>query len=353
MTPMQNSSQFTLRSRRLGFAMRVDRRAPLVIAVLSMVILAVAVLNLTLGSFPVTAVDALKTALRLESANPDYHFIVNELRLPRTLVAIAVGMGLAVSGVVLQGLTRNVLAAPSIIGVNAGASVTIVAAIIAFPQLSTRYYPPVAMIGAFIAITLIFLLAWRGGSSPLRLILVGIGVNAVAWAITSTLIVFGDIERVTGALVWMVGSVNDSSWKHLTAVAPWLLVLLPFVLLSARTLNALNLGDAIAVGLGVRLEWQRGLLIFASVALAASAVSVAGTVGFVGLMAPHIARQLVGSSHEGLIPTAALVGGLVVLAADTVGRNLFAPTQIPAGIFTAILGAPYFLYLLYRNRNEW
>ena len=342
----------TLRSSRLPFSFRLDRRAPLALAGLALALLAVSVLNLSLGSFPISAGDALRTALQLESANPDHHFVVNQLRLPRALIALLVGMALAVSGAVLQGLTRNALASPGIVGVNAGASVTVVAAIIAFPQISVRFYPLAAMVGAFAAAGIIYALAWRGGSSPLRFILIGIAVAAVAGAITSTLVVFGDIERVTGALVWMAGSVNGASWKHARALLPWLLLLLP-VMLSARALNALNLGDAVATGLGVRVEWQRGLLLFASVALAAAAVSVAGTIGFVGLMAPHIARQLSGPSHEGLLPTAALTGGLIVLAADTAGRNLFAPTQIPVGLFTAIIGVPYFLYLLYRHRNEW
>lgn len=341
----------TIRNGRFSF--RLDKRAPLVLAGLVVALLITVLLNLSLGSFPISVEDAWRTALRLESANPEHNFVVNQLRLPRTVAAILVGMALAVSGTVLQGLTRNTLAAPGIVGVNAGASVTVVAAIIAFPQISVRYYPPAAMAGAFAAAAIIYTLAWRGGSSPLRFILIGIAVAALAGAVTSTLIVFGDIERVTGALIWMTGSVNGTGWKHIGAIIPWLLLLLPPVLLSARALNALNLGDAVATGLRVRVEWQRGGLLFASVGLAATAVSVAGAIGFVGLMAPHIARQLAGPSHEGLLPTSALTGGLIVLAADTVGRNLFAPTQIPAGIFTAIIGVPYFLYLLYRHRNEW
>jgi iron complex transport system permease protein len=181
----------------------------------------------------------------------------------------------------------------------------------------------------------------------------GIAVNAVAGAITSLLITFGDIRRVGDALQWMVGSVNGTNWDHIIAAFPWLIVLLPIVLLNARGLNVLNLGDSVATGLGAPIEWQRLMLLFASVALAAMSVSVAGTIGFIGLMAPHIARQLVGPSHEGVLPASALIGGLVVVAADTVGRNLFTPLQIPAGIFTAMLGVPYFLYLLYRHRDRW
>lgn len=345
------TSWLTLRVPWVSF--RIDRRVVPVMLVLMGLLIALILLSLMWGTFPIPITEALKTAFRFSDANPDYNFVVNELRLPRTIVAILVGMALGISGTVLQGLTRNALAAPDIMGVSAGATVTVVGAIIAFPEISVRYYPLAAMVGAFTAAALIYTLAWRGGSSPIRLILIGIAVNAIAGSITSTLIVFGKIERVTDAMVWMVGSVNGSTWNHISSSLPWIMVLGIVVVLNARGLNVLNLGDPVAVGLGAPVEWQRLLLLFISVALAAVSVAVAGTVGFIGLMAPHVARQLVGPSHEGLLPTSALVGALVVLAADTIGRNIFAPTQIPAGILTAILGVPYFLFLLYRNRDKW
>jgi iron complex transport system permease protein len=348
------TSWITVRLPLLRLSFRIDKRVPLVLAIVLGLIIVVALLNLTIGSFPISPIDALKTVFRLESANPDHNFVVNQLRLPRTVGALLVGMALGISGAILQGLTRNALASPDIMGVSAGASITVVAAIIAIPTISVTYYPLAAMVGAFVAAGIIYLLAWqRGGASPVRLILVGIAVNAVAGAITSILITFGEIKRVGDALLWLAGSVNGTTWEHIGAALPWIVVLFPLVMLNTRGLNVLNLGDSVAVGLGAPVERQRLILLFSGVALAAMSVSVAGTVGFVGLMAPHIARQLVGPSHEGVIPISALIGGLIVLAADTVGRNLFAPQQIPAGIFTAILGVPYFLYLLYRNRDRW
>lgn len=354
MTPAPiRTTWITVRLPLLRLSFRIDRRVPLILLILLGLIVAVALLNLTIGSFPMSPVDALKTAFRFADANPDHEFVVNQLRLPRTLVALMVGMALGIAGAILQGLTRNALASPDIMGVSAGASITVVAAIVAIPSITVAYYPLAAMLGGFITAAIIYLLAWQGGASPVRLILVGIAVNAVASAITSILITFGEIKRVGDALLWLAGSVNGSTWDHIMAALPWLLVLGPLVMLNARGLNILNLGDPVAVGLGAPVERQRLLLLFSSVALAAMSVSVAGTIGFVGLMAPHIARQLVGPSHEGTIPASALVGGLIVLAADTVGRNLFAPQQIPAGIFTAILGVPYFLFLLYRHRDRW
>lgn len=184
---------------------------------------------------------------------------------------------------------------------------------------------------------------------PLRLILVGIGLSAIAGAATTIMITFGEITQVTRALVWLVGSVYACGWSELWAVLPWLLVLVPLALLSAPTLNALQLGSDVACGLGVAVDRQRGLLLLIAVGLAAAAVATAGTIGFVGLIAPHIARRLVTPLHEQMLPVTALVGGLLVALADLVGRVLFAPVEIPCGLITAVIGAPFFVYLLYRR----
>ncbi|HYG57257.1 MAG TPA: iron ABC transporter permease, partial [Symbiobacteriaceae bacterium] len=151
-------------------------------------------------------------------------------------------------------------------------------------------------------------------------------------------------------MIWLTGSVYGRSWEQVRPVAAWLAVLIPAALAMTRHLDALALGDDVARGLGSRIEWHRGLLLLISVGLAGISVSAAGTVGFVGLMSPHIARQMVGPAHSGVIPAAGLVGGLLVVAADLIGRTLFAPTEIPCGVITAAIGAPYFIYLLYRNR---
>jgi iron complex transport system permease protein len=208
-----------------------------------------------------------------------------------------------------------------------------------------------AFAGALIAALLIYVLAWNQGATPIRLILVGIGVSAIAGAFTSLMITFGNIYDVSQALVWLTGSVYGRTWEHIQALIPWLLVFLPLTVLLARDLNTLALGDEVARGLGSRVEWQRGLLLITSVALAGSSVATAGTIGFVGLMAPHLSRQLVGASHEGLIPVTAVTGGVMVLLADFVGRSMFAPIELPCGVITAAIGAPYFLYLLYRNQT--
>ncbi len=223
--------------------------------------------------------------------------------------------------------------------------------IVAFPSVSAAFLPPAAFGGAVVVAALLYALAWRGNSSPIRIILIGVGLGAVATALTTLMIVFGDIYDVSRALIWLTGSVYGQGWERVWPFLPWLLLFAPLAFLSSRHLNALSLGDEVAKGLGARVEVERGVLLLTSVALAGSAVATAGTVGFVGLMAPHIARQLVGPSHGGLLPTAAMTGGMLVVLADLVGRTMFAPTEIPCGIVTSAIGAPYFLYLLYGSRN--
>lgn len=187
---------------------------------------------------------------------------------------------------------------------------------------------------------------------PILLILIGVGLSAIAGAFTSLLITFGQIDDVSSALVWLAGSVYGRTWEQVFSFLPWLIIFVPLALTNSRHLNALNLGDDIAKGLGSRVEWQRGMLVLVGVALAGAGVATAGTIGFVGLIAPHLGRQLVGANHQGLIPTAALLGGAIVILADLLGRTLFAPLELPCGVVTAAVGAPYFLYLLIRHRQK-
>lgn len=330
---------------------KINRRVPLVLLGLAVATLLVGIWSVGYGEYPIAAGDIVKTLLGLPTSDPNDAFVINTLRLPRVIVAFLVGAGLAIAGTILQGLTRNPLASPEIVGVQAGAGLAAVASIVLFPSLPVFMLPIAAFAGAFIAALLVYGLAWERGSAPIRLILVGVGVGAIASALTSLLITFGNIQDVSQALVWLAGSVYGRTWEHVQALLPWLGVFIPLSLLCARDLNTLNLGDGVARGLGVPIEWQRGLLLITCVALSGASVATAGTIGFVGLMSPHLARQLVGPAHEGLLPTAALVGGLIVALADFLGRSLFAPIELPCGVITAIVGAPYFLYLLYRNRN--
>lgn len=340
-----------IRSQRVPISFRLNRRVPLVLLVLGLITLTVMVVNVGYGEYVIPPFEVLKTILGLETENSDYAFIVNILRLPRVLVAFLVGMGLAVSGAILQSLTRNPLADPGIIGVSSGASLAAVSLIVLFPATPLFLLPLAAFGGALSVAILIYLLAWEQGSSSIRLILVGVGLATIVGALTTLMVTFGEINSVSQALIWLTGSVYGRSWEHVWPLLPWLAILVPMTLLLSRDLNTLNLGDQVARGLGSQVEFKRSLLLLISVALAGAAVATAGTIGFVGLMAPHIARYLVSPAHEGLIPTAALTGGLIVVLSDLLGRSLFAPIEIPCGVITAAIGAPYFLYLMYQSRN--
>ena len=340
-----------IRPKGLPISFHLDRRVPVILLVLTLVTLVAMVLSVGYGEYPISPVDVVKTLLGIPTANGDYAFIINTLRLPRTIVAFLVGLGLAIAGTITQGITRNPLAAPGIIGVNAGATLAAVSLIILLPNAPVSLLPFAAFGGALAIAILIYLLAWQGGSSPVRLILVGIGFSLIASALTDIMITFGEINTVSQALVWLAGSVYGRSWSQVMALLPWIVIFGLMALLLTRELNTLNLGDEVARGLGSRVEWQRGLLLLTGVALAGASVATAGAVGFVGLMSPHLGRQLVGASHEGLLPVSAMMGGMLVVIADLLGRILFAPLELPCGIITAAIGAPYFVYLLTSQRK--
>ncbi|MGF1588553.1 MAG: FecCD family ABC transporter permease [Pleurocapsa sp.] len=341
-----------IRPKVLPISFRCDRRVPGIFLILTLITIVAMVISVGYGEYPISPLDVVKTLLGLQTSNGDYAFIINTLRLPRTIVAFLVGVGLAIAGTITQGITRNPLAAPEIIGVNAGGALAAVTLLILLPNAPVYLLPFAAFGGALIVSLLIYLLAWQGGSSPVRLILVGIGFSLIAGALTEIMITFGEINTVSQALVWLAGSVYGRSWSQVWALIPWIVVFGLMALLLTRELNTLNLGDEVARGLGSRIEWQRGLLLLTSVALAGASVATAGAVGFIGLMSPHLGRQLVGASHEGLLPVAAMLGGMLVVVADLLGRVLFAPLELPCGIITAAIGAPYFVYLLIQSRQR-
>ncbi|MCU0491712.1 MAG: iron ABC transporter permease [Chloroflexaceae bacterium] len=339
----------TARTPRLSF--RVDKRVPPVLALALLATLAAMIINIGVGEYPIPPLDVLRTVLGLPTGNEDYSFIVNTLRLPRMLVAALVGMALGVSGAIMQGLTRNPLADPGIIGISAGASLVAVTLIVLVRDVPAGVLPVAAFAGAAVTALLIYVLAWKGGDSPIRLILVGVGLAAVAYALTTLMITFGDIYDVQRALIWLTGSVYGRSWEEFWPLLPWIVVFVPLACFMARHLNALNLGEEVARGLGSRVAAHRGLLLLTAVALAGATVAAAGTIGFVGLMAPHIARRLVGPDHTGLLPTAGVLGGFIVVAADLVGRTIFAPIELPCGLVTAAIGAPFFIALLWKQQR--
>lgn len=273
--------------------------------------------------------------------------IVWNIRLPRTLVAGLVGMNLALSGALLQGVMRNPLADPHIIGVSSGAGLFGIAILILFPHMS-GLLTPVAFLGAAGAAAIIYLLAWKQGIQPVRIVLAGVAVSAFLGAGISGLLTFYS-DRVNGALVFLVGGLAGKSWPQLYTMLPYSLAGLALALAGSMHLNVLALGDASAKGLGLRVEATRFVLTAVATMLAASAVSVVGLLGFVGLIVPHSARLIIGSDYRLLLPASALLGITVVTACDTLARLMFAPIELPVGIMMGALGAPFFLYLLRRE----
>lgn len=339
-------------TRILSSSRNSDRKFWSILLILSVVALSAIIVSISYGEYPITPLNVIKTILGFPTDNSDYTFVISSLRLPRIIVAFLVGVGLAIAGTITQSITRNPLAAPEIIGLNAGATLAAVSLIVWLPNVSLAWLPWAAFGGASAIALLIYCLAWQGGSSPLRLILVGMGCELIVTALTDIAITFGEIDSVSQALVWLAGSVYGQTWSQVWVLIPWIVIFSGLALLLSKELDILNLGDETALSLGSRVEWQRGLLLLISVALAGASIATAGAVSFVGLMAPHLARQLIGASHQELIPIAAMMGGILVVIADFLGRTMFAPLELPCGIITATVGAPYFVYLLIKNRQN-
>ncbi|EHB63165.1 FecCD family ABC transporter permease [Paenibacillus lactis] len=273
--------------------------------------------------------------------------IVWNIRLPRTLVGTLVGANLALSGALLQGVMRNSLADPHIIGVSSGAGLFGIIVLILFPHLWSML-TPIAFLGASGAAAIIYLLAWKDGVQPVRLILAGVAVSAFLGSGISALLIFFS-DRVNGALVFMVGGLSAKSWPELEIILPYSLIGMSLAFIGSSHLNILALGDSNARGLGLSVEAARFFLTALATLLAASAVSVVGLLGFVGLIVPHSARLLIGSDYRFLLPASVLLGAAVVTFCDTLARLMFAPLELPVGIMMGALGAPFFLYLLRRE----
>lgn len=282
------------------------------------------------------------------------HFILFSIRLPRIITTLLAGMALALSGAILQGITRNDLADPGIIGINSGAGVAIAIFFLYFPiDVGTFVYliPVVAFIGALLTACIIYMLSLKKsvGLQPVRLVLIGVGFSMALSGIMIVLISSAEREKVDFIAKWLAGNIWGTDWPFIWAMIPWLIILLPFTLYKANRLNLLGLSEPVAIGVGVSIEKERIILLLTAVALAASAVSVTGGIAFIGLMAPHIAKSLVGPRNQLFLPISILIGGWLLLLADTIGRNIADPDGIPAGIMVALIGAPYFMYLLLKK----
>lgn len=335
-----------------GARVRVRMASPLsfgmVILLGAALLVAAMTAGLALGGLALP-LDEVWAALKGEGSDLARHVVIT-LRLPRILVAALSGTALAVSGLLLQGVVRNPLADPSIIGVTGGAGLGALLMLVVWPAMPVHAVPLAAFAGAVGAFLLVFFIARKGGLHPIRMALVGVAVSAFCAAGIQLILVQANV-RVAVALAWLSGSTYARGWQELAGLIVWPILLLPLAWMAARRLDVLALGDDVAGGLGLPVEGARLQITAVAVALAAAAVATIGTVGFVGLLAPHAARLLVGPRHHRLLPLTALLGALLLTAADLIGRVALAPREVPSGLVVALIGAPYFLWLMRQGRT--
>ena len=318
-----------------------------VMLVLLILLAVLCLLSIAVGSAGYSIPEILDAVFR-EEKSPIKTIVVN-LRLPRIILAILIGASLAAAGALLQSVMRNPLADPGTIGVSAGAGTAATTILLLFPNL-TASVPLFAFGGAALACVLIYTMAWKEGVDPTRIILSGVAINSVLGAYNSLLQLMNS-DSLEGVLAFMNGSLSGRSWYQVRLLSVYAAVGLVLAFLCIKSANALQLGDEMAKSLGVKVNGSRVLLSGVAAFLAASTVSVAGMIGFVGLVVPHIARILVGSDYKAMLPTSVVLGAVVLLAADTVGRTIVPGMEIPVGIVMAVCGGPFFLYLL-RKRGK-
>lgn len=303
------------------------------------------VLSVVQGVADISIRNVISILLAPTAATADK--IVWNLRLPRAITGALAGSNLAMSGAILQAVMRNPLADPHIIGISSGAGIAGILILILFPAY-TYMMTPAAFCGAMTAAAAIYVLSWKNGIKPVRIILAGVAVSAFLSAGISSILIFYS-DRVHGALMWMVGGLAARSWNDVSVIVPYAIIGFVLAMAGSYYLNILQMGDDMARGLGLSVERTRVLLTAVAALLAASAVSVAGLLGFVGLIVPHIVRLLIGADYRYIIPGSAVLGAAVVTFSDTAARLLLAPAELPVGIIMAFLGAPFFLFLLRRE----
>ncbi|MGK5533321.1 FecCD family ABC transporter permease [Streptomyces sp. URMC 129] len=324
----------------------LHRRAGVVALVLALALAGAALASLCLGESTVAADQALRVVFGQSSSD---EFVVGTLRLPRLTVGLLVGAALGIAGALIQTVARNPLASPDIIGVTHGASALTVGAL-TYGVGSALVLPYWSIAGGLLAAALVYLFAWRGGLHAARFVLIGIGFAVALRSITQLFVTKADFRVAQQATVWMTGSLNGRGYDEARPLAWALLILLPAVLWAARAQRTVVLDDDTATALGVRLSRVRLGLATLGVLLAAVATGAAGPVDFVALLAPQIARRLTGTAQIPLL-CSALAGAFITVAADVVARLLFSPTELPAGVVTAAIGAPYLLWLIVNNRT--
>ena len=328
--------------------MKKNSKAIIALCILLVTVFVSMVLSLNAGysNLPFTKIiQSLFGAVDQET-----NLIIHKLRLPRILAALLCGGGLGLSGCVLQSVTRNPLADPGILGINAGAGIAVLVFMVFFPQLhiaSKTFMPIFAFIGGMLVVFFLYTFAFRNGRLSNTYFLLG-GIGAAAGIQSAMLIISTGVENSNFQMLsrWLAGSVWGTNWNHVLTILPYLLILIPITVSRAKNLDVLILGEEPAAGLGLKVEYERRLLLFLAVGLAAACIAVCGGLSFVGLVSPHIAKRIFGVKHRFLLTGSVLFGMLLCVLSDAVGRIIIQPLELPVGIIVSIISAPYFLYLL-------
>ena len=316
-------------------------------------ILAAILYSLVSGTFEMTLIDILRSFLRIEN-NPELDLVIFDFRLPRIMIACLVGVALGIAGAVVQGVTKNGLADPGILGINAGAGAAVVMFMLLFnglfeetKWLSIMAMPLFGLIGGILAAMIIFVFSWKNGDLDVeRLILTGIAIGSAFGAVSMYLSLKMKATDFEMAVVWTTGSIYDANWYYVLAMIPWLLICIPIILKKSYILDLLQLEDISAKSLGVAINKEKAILLLSSIGLISASVAVSGSISFIGLMAPHISRYLVGVQNRYVITISGAIGALLVVVSDYFARTIIAPAEIPVGIIVSIIGVPFFLYLL-------
>ena len=301
-------------------------------------------LSIRLGSYTLSF-EEIWAAFQPDDKN---YFTLMEYRLPRAVLAILLGGALAISGVLVQSVVRNPLASPDILGINNAAGLIAVSVLMFLPNLAFYWMPIFAFLGGVLSFVILWIVCGFN-FRPIKMAIIGVALSAL-WAAISPYLMLTNPVEINTAMLWLTGSLWGRSWSYLNVVLPWLVVLLPLPFIFCRDLDTLGLGENKASTLGVTVNKVQISVLVLAVALSTTAVAICGPIAFLGLVAPHLARRLVGGRHRTLLPAALIIGALLLQLSDILARVIDPPTELPAGILTAIIGAPYFFYLLMRTK---
>lgn len=333
------------------------KRYSTVIVVSIILILAAMYISISNGTYDISIKDLIDTIFRI-NPDPNNDLVIFEFRLPRVVIGALVGFGFGIAGTVIQGVTKNGLADPGILGINAGAGMAIVLFMFLFQGninntgwFSVFAMPLFGLIGGLTSAILIYLFAWKNGRlDTQRLILVGIAISSGLGAVSLFISLKMNPSDFEMATVWINGSIWNANWKYILSIIPWVVVLFPIILKKAFILDLFQLEENTVKSLGISTEREKAILLLSAIGIVSACVSVSGNIGFVGLLAPHISKSLVGIQHKRAIPVAGLVGMLLVIVSDFIGRTVFDPAELSVGIVISVVGIPYFVYLLLKAK---